>query len=60
MRAFGSPLCHHSRTTVPPTGCVTSKECLSAPPIQSSAPAPLCLPQPGYGDDGMQHPTGEE
>lgn len=42
MRAFGSPFCHHSDTKVPPTGCVTSKECLSTtpPPTPSLSPTP--------------------
>ena len=63
MRIFGSPLCHHGDTEVPPTGCVTSKECPSLPSSFS-----LCLPPtslfpfviPGQGDDGIHSPPGRK
>lgn len=48
-----------SVTAVPPTGCVTSKECLSVPPpIQP--PAPLCLLQPAKVSMGCNPPREME
>lgn len=46
MRAFGSPFCHHGDTKVPPTGCVTSKECPSFPPSLYLPPSSLFLSHP--------------
>lgn len=48
IRALGSPLCHHSDTTVPPTGCVTSKECVPHPPSAQSPPHTNITPLPPH------------
>lgn len=60
IRTLGSPLCHRSDTTVPPTGCVTSKECVPHPPTPPQPNHPPLTSSPRWWWDTPSHGTYSE